>query len=620
MKKCLIAIFSSLLLVCNISAKPVEYGFISVKSLNDCLSKINELNTDLQLGAAVYSLPMLISQSLSEGYCVPALDKPIAVCLIADEELDVENVFEAVCIPTASSMEAIVNEKKLTSVDVEKNLYEAEGVVVIFKGGYAIFAENQSICEFAAGCFTKAFKTSFPKSLVTANINLMVEDKLSLEKDFSFVEEAPKAVKQALTRFFNFCIEVAASQESVEIGLDYEKGVGFVLESKSYFDKTSEMYKKNKSVDTEIKRKDLLMINPSAIVSSKIAFNETEKYVCEKFIEACSLSRDEFNEIYSFIVDEMGEECAEMFPELKEDGMNDVCYNSLKKLGKAFSDSIKYSNGSEAEVLFDKKYCPIMVGKSLYAPGFDYVTLEKETYQGMMSLYKFILEKADYNPTKPFISLVGPTALNVNTKEIAKTLEIPDSINLNEVDDNVFASTTFDIYIPDSYTIQTVFDGATVYEFIAPGDVKSSELKAIINSKEENAFVKAAIADMPENKVFDFGLISVGNLYNAIHDFITPYLSEEVLQALKEMEINKREKPDAIMCLRGITLDGATYERVVVGSDTIISLAPIFLFGVEASMQYDEPEYIDCECIEEECGDAVEPTEEEIIEYIPDEE
>ena len=60
-------------------------------------------------------------------------------------------------------------------------------------------------------------------------------------------------------------------------------------------------------------------------------------------------------------------------------------------------------------------------------------------------LYKFILEKADYNPTKPFISLVGPTALNVNTKEIAKKLEIPDSINLNEVDDIVFASTTFDI-------------------------------------------------------------------------------------------------------------------------------------------------------------------------------
>lgn len=616
MKKCLIAIFSSLLLVCNISAKPVEYGFISVKSLNDCLSKINELNTDLQLGAAVYSLPMLISQNLSEGYCVPALDKPIAVCLISDEE---ENAFEAVCIPTASSMEAIVNEKKLTSVDVEKNLYEAECGFVIFKDGYAIFAENQSICEFAAGCFTKAFKTSFPKSLVTANINLMVEDKLSLEKDFSFVEEAPKAVKQALTRFFNFCIEVAASQESVEIGLDYEKGVGFVLESKSYFDKTSEMYKKNKSVDTEIKRKDLLMINPSAIVSSKIVFSETEKYVCEKFIEACSLSRHEFNEIYSLIVDEMGEECAEMFPELKEDGMNDVCYNSLKKFGKAFSDSLKYSNGSEAEVLFDKKYCPIMVGKSLYAPGFDYVTLEKETYQGMMDLYKFILEKADYNPTKPFISLVGPTALNVNTKEIAEKLEIPESIDLEEIHP-VFAPNKFNIYIPETYNIQTIFEGDTSYEFIAPGDVKSSELKAIINSKEENAFVKAAIADMPENKVFDFVLISVGNLYNAIYDFITPYLSEDSIQTINVLGINKRENPDAIMCLRGITPDGATYERAVIGKDTILSLEPIFLIGLEASMQYDEPECIDCESIEEECGETVEPTEEEIIEYIPDEE
>jgi hypothetical protein len=238
----------------------------------------------------------------------------------------------------------------------------------------------------------------------------------------------------------------------------------------------------------------------------------------------------------------------------------------------------------------------------------------------MMDLYKFILEKADYNPTKPFISLVGPTALNVNTKGIAKELEIPDSINLNEVDDTVFASTTFDIYIPDSYTIQTVFDGATVYEFIAPGDVKSSELKAIINSKEENAFVKAAIANMPENKVFDFGLISVGNLYNAIYDFITPYLSEDSIQTINALGINKRENPDAIMFLRGITPDGATYERAVIGKDTIISLVPIFLFGVEASMQYDEPEYIDCESIEEECGEAVEPTEEEIIEYIPDEE
>ena len=613
MKKCLIAIFSSLLLVCNISAKPVEYGFISVKSLNDCLSKINELNTDLQLGAAVYSLPMLISQSLSEGYCVPALDKPIAVCLIADEELDVENVFEAVCIPTASSMEAIVNEKKLTSVDVEKNLYEAEGVVVIFKDGYAIFAENQSICEFAAGCFTKAFKTSFPKSLVTANINLKVEDKLSLEeKDFSFVEKAPKAVKQALTRFFNFCIEVAASQESVEIGLDYEKGVGFVLESKSYFDKTTEMYKKNKSVNTEIKRKDLLMINPSAIVSSKIAFNETEKYVCEKFIEACSLSQNEFNEIYSLIVDEMGEECAEMFPELKEDGMNDVCYNSLKKLGKAFSDSIKYSNGSEAEVLFDKKYCPIMVGKSLYAPGFDYVTLEKETYQGMMSLYKFILEKADYNPTKPFISLVGPTALNVNTKEIAKKLEIPDSINLNEVDDNVFASTTFDIYIPDSYTIQTVFDGATVYEFIAPSDVKSSELKEFINSQKENAFVKAAIANMLENKTSDFCFISIGKLFNACYDLLTPYLNGDYIPALNELGITRCENPDGILSLRGITSDGAIYERMVIGKASIRLLVPVVFYGIESAMQYNEPECIECEYVED---IDEEPTEEiEVIE------
>ena len=86
------------------------------------------------------------------------------------------------------------------------------------------------------------------------------------------------------------------------------------------------------------------------------------------------------------------------------------------------------------------------------------------------------------------------------------------------------------------------------------------------------------------------------------------------------MGINKRENPDAIMCLRGITSDGATYERAVIGKDTILSLEPIFLIGLEASMQYDEPEYIDCESIEEECGEAIEQTEEKIIEYIPDEE
>lgn len=595
MKKYLIAIFTSLLFVCNISAKPVEYGFISVKSLNDCLSKINELNTDLQLGAAAYSLPMLISQTLSEGYCVPALDKPIAVCLISDEELDVENVFEVVCIPTASTMEAIVNEKKLTSIDVEKNLYEAEGVFVIFKDGYAIFAENQSICEFAAGCFTKAFKTSFPKLLVTANINLMVEDKLSLEKDFSFVEEAPKAVKQVLTRVFNLCIEIADSQESVEIGLDYEKGVGFVLESKSYFDKTSEIYKKNKSVDAEIKRKDLSNINPNAIVSSKVLFNETDKYLFERFFEVWSLTRHEFNEIYSLIVDEMGEDCAVMFPELKEEGMNDVCYNSLKKLGKAFSDSVKYSKGSEAEVLFDKKYCPIMVGKSAYAPDFDYATLEKETYQGMMDLYKFILEKADYNQAKPLISLAGPTALTLNTKGIAKELEIPDSINLNEVDETVFASTTFDIYIPDSYTIQTVFDGATVYEFIAPSDVKSSELKTIINSKEENAFVKAAIADMQENKTSDFWFISIGQLFNAYYDLLTPYLNGDYISALNESGITRCENPDGILSLRGITSDGAIYERMVIGKASIRLLVPVVFYGFESTMQYNEPECIEYE-------------------------
>lgn len=599
MKKKLITILSSLFLACTIGAKPVEYGAVSIKSLNDCLNKLTELNTELQLGAVVYSLPMLISQGLSETFCVPALDKPFAVYFLLDEELDVENVFEVVCLPVATTPELIVEAKKLTAVDAEKNIYQGEDCFVIFKDGYAIFAENQTHCEFVANGFSKAFETSFAKSLVTAKLNLNEKDKLSLENDSSFIEEAPKAVKQVLTRVFNLCIEIADSQEAIELGLDYEMGVGFVLESKSYFDKTSEIYKKNKSVDAEIKRKDLSNINPNAIVSSKVLFNETDKYLYERFFEVCSLTRHEFNEIYSLIVAEMDDELKMMFPELKEDGMNDVCYNSLKKLGKAFSDSIKYSKGSEAEILLDKKYCPIMVGKSAYAPGFDYATLEKETYQGIMGLYKFVLEKADYNPAKPLISLAGPTALTLNTKGIAKELEIPDSINLNEVDETVFASTTFDIYIPDSYTIQTVFDGATVYEFIAPSDVKSSELKEFINSQKENAFVKAAIANMLENKTSDFGFISIGKLFNACYDLLTPYLNGDNISALNELGITRCENPDGILSLRGITSDGAIYERMVIGKASIRLLVPVVFYGIESAMQYNEPECIECEYVED---------------------
>lgn len=604
----------------NLRAEPVEYCSVQVKSINDVTNVATVMGADLQLGVMAYSLPMLLAQSISEGLVTPVLDKPITAYIYVDSELSMLDEFEpegiVVCIPHASSEEAIIEKHGLEAIDAEKKIYENQEFCVIFKSGYAIFGDNQALCGKIAAKSEYTLKTTLNADTIIlkydhAGFSTTTLSKSDIAKFNSELSKMPPVVSKYLTKILNISIEIMNVFNAGEMGLTYKKDLGFICEAKSNFDESSEIGKAIKSQVSFISTDEAMKLNQKNVASVLIKECETDKYLLNKIFSEFSLSQAEFNELFAELIKK--EDLIEDFPELKKEGMNVKCYEAIKKF---MTDFLASYNATEEDFLLldiNENNHPVIFEKITYKKGYDASSFEEDTYKALIDTYNYAMYKAEYTPSSPLIEAIDPMAVRFNFDAVLNEVKkISSEDEIAQINECIARAKDINITIPEKYIMETIVDGNESYAYFAPEKYDLSKLKNKLSESSENLFVRAAMQDMADNKATSVMFLSIGNLFNKGYDIFAPLL--EIEEELNSAGIAKRDQWDGIVFISGVGSDCSVYEKYVVGKDTLLLMANIVSYCLNNSM-YEEA-YHEEDAFDEDCSNS---EEDELIEAVVDE-
>ena len=599
MKKLIVFFVAIFALVFNGKAELVEYCAIRVKSINEVSNVATAIGTDLQLGIVAYSVPMLLAQAISENFITPALDKPLTGYVYVDEEKGIADTEEfepdafVICIPYVSSKEEVISKLNVELINEEKQLYSnAEDYFVVLKDGYAIFSNKQKLCENIAALNGYDFKTSLKADLVTICQRSDSIGKISFSpeeiEEMEF-EGAPKSLKKVFVSVMKTGFDVINTYKTSEVGLTYKKDLGLILESSRSIDKTTEYGKLIDSHSSFVSIDEAVKIKSNSLFSGIIKENKLEKRILNQLISALAMTQSEFDEIYTELLKE--EEITNLFSFLKEEGMNVKLYEGIKKFA---NDTYAVSEAME-EVCFDIDVTEnnnlISVEKTTYKNGFDISPYEKASYKGILDIYNYVLEKADYKPASPLVTLINPLAVNFNLKAALNEVKKNSSESeIEEMDECLAVAKSVNITIPDSYTMQTFIEGKETYSYIAPESMDVAQLKNKFEETKSNEFIRSAMSNISDNKPYAVMQISPAGLFNKFYNIAATLMGGE--DVLKEAGLIPSKQSDAIVFVYGFANNDSIYESFVIGKDTLLLIANLATFAINEVIM-DECEYIE---------------------------
>ena len=599
MKKIIVFFVAIFALVFNGKAELVEYCAIRVKSINEVSNVATAIGTDLQLGIVAYSVPMLLAQAISENFITPALDKPLTGYVYVDEEKEITDSEEfepdafVVCIPYVSAKEEVISKLNVELINEEKQLYSnAEDYFVVLKDGYAIFSNKQKLCENIAASNGYDFKTSLKADLITISQRSDSIGEISFSpeeiEEMGF-EGTPKSLKKVFVSVMKTVFDVINTYKTSEVGLTYKKDLGLILESSKSIDKTTEYGKLIDSHSSFVSIDEAVKIKSNSLLSGIIKENKFEKRILNQLISALAMTQSEFDEIYTELLKE--EEITNLFSFLKEEGMNVKLYEGIKKFA---NDTYAVSEAME-EVCFDIDITEnnnlISVEKTTYKNGFDISHYEKASYKGILDIYNYVLEKADYKPASPLVTLINPLAVNFNLKAALNEVKKNSSESeIEEMDECLAVAKSVNITIPDSYTMQTFIEGKETYSYIAPESMDVAQLKNKFEEAKSNEFIRSAMTNISDNKPYAVLQISPAGLFNKFYNIAATLMGGE--DVLKEAGLIPSKQSDAIVFVNGFANNDSIYESVVIGKDTLLLIANLATFAIN-EVNMDECEYIE---------------------------
>ncbi|MBQ2282171.1 MAG: hypothetical protein II332_05340 [Kiritimatiellae bacterium] len=599
MKKIIVFFVAIFALVFNGKAELFEYCAIRVKSINEVSNVATAMGADLQLGIVAYSVPMLLAQAISENFITPALDKPLTGYVYVDEEKEITDSEEfepdafVICIPYVSAKEEVISKLNVELINEEKQLYSnAEDYFVVLKDGYAIFSNQQKLCENIAASNGYDFKTSLKADLVTISqrIDSIGEISFSPEEIEEMVfEGTPKSLKKVFVSVMKTVFDVINTYKTSEVGLTYKKDLGLILESSTSIDKTTEYGKLIDSHSSFVSIDEAVKIKSNSLFSGIIKENKFEKRILNQFISALAMTQSEFDEIYTELLKK--EEITNLFSFLKEEGMNVKLYEGIKKFA---NDTYAVSEAME-EVCFDIDITEnnnlISVEKTTYKNGFDISPYEKASYKGIIDIYNYVLENADYKPASPLVTLMNPLAVNFNLKAALNEVKKNSSESeIEEMDECLAVAKSVNITIPDSYTMQTFIEGKETYSYIAPESMDVAQLKNKFEETKSNEFIRSAMTNISDNKPYAVMQISPAGLFNKFYNIAATLMGGE--DVLKEAGLIPSKQSDAIVFVNGFANNDSIYESVVIGKDTLLLIANLATFAIN-EVNMDECEYIE---------------------------
>ena len=599
MKKIIVFFVAIFALVFNGKAELFEYCAIRVKSINEVSNVATAIGTDLQLGIVAYSVPMLLAQAISENFITPALDKPLTGYVYVDEEKEITDSEEfepdafVICIPYVSAKEEVISKLNVELINEEKQLYSnAEDYFVVLKDGYAIFSNKQKLCENIAASNGYDFKTSLKADLITISqrIDSIGEISFSPEEIEEMVfEGTPKSLKKVFVSVMKTVFDVINTYKTSEVGLTYKKDLGLILESSTSIDKTTEYGKLIDSHSSFVSIDEAVKIKSNSLFSGIIKENKFEKRILNQLISALAMTQSEFDEIYTELLKE--EEITNLFSFLKEEGMNVKLYEGIKKFA---NDTYAVSEAME-EVCFDIDVTEnnnlISVEKTTYKNGFDISPYEKASYKVILDIYNYVLEKADYKPASPLVTLINPLAVNFNLKAALNEVKKNSSESeIEEMDECLAVAKSVNITIPDSYTMQTFIEGKETYSYIAPESMDVAQLKNKFEETKSNEFIRSAMTNISDNKPYAVMQISPAGLFNKFYNIAATLMGGE--DVLKEAGLIPSNQSDAIVFVYGFANNDSIYESVVIGKDTLLLIANLATFAINEVIM-DECEYIE---------------------------
>lgn len=599
MKKIIVFFVAIFALVFNGKAELFEYCAIRVKSINEVSNVATAMGADLQLGIVAYSVPMLLAQAISENFITPALDKPLTGYVYVDEEKEITDSEEfepdafVICIPYVSAKEEVISKLNVELINEEKQLYSnAEDYFVVLKDGYAIFSNQQKLCENIAASNGYDFKTSLKADLVTISqrSDSIGEISFSPEEIEEMVfEGTPKSLKKVFVSVMKTVFDVINTYKTSEVGLTYKKDLGLILESSTSIDKTTEYGKLIDSHSSFVSIDEAVKIKSNSLFSGIIKENKFEKRILNQLISALAMTQSEFDEIYTELLKE--EEITNLFSSLKEEGMNVKLYEGIKKFA---NDTYAVSEAME-EVCFDIDITEnnnlILVEKTTYKNGFDISPYEKASYKVILDIYNYVLEKADYKPASPLVTLINPLAVNFNLKAALNEVKKNSSESeIEEMDECLAVAKSVNITIPDSYTMQTFIEGKETYSYIASESMDVAQLKNKFEETKSNEFIRSAMTNISDNKPYAVLQISPAGLFNKFYNIAATLMGGE--DVLKEAGLIPSKQSDAIVFVNGFANNDSIYESVVIGKDTLLLIANLATFAINEVIM-DECEYIE---------------------------
>lgn len=597
MKKIIVFFVAIFALVFNGKAELVEYCAIRVKSINEVSNVATAIGTDLQLGIVAYYVPILLAQAISENFITPALDKPLTGYVYVDEEKEITDSKEfepdafVICIPYVSAKEEVISKLNVELINEEKQLYSnAEDYFVVLKDGYAIFSNKQKLCENIAASNGYDFKTSLKADLVTISQRSDSIGEISFSpeeiEEMEF-EGAPKSLKKVFVSVMKTAFDVINTYKTSEFGLTYKKDLGLILESSTCIDKTTEYGKLLDSQSSFVSIDEAVKIKSNSLFSGIIKENKFEKRILNQLISALAMTQSEFDEIYTELLKK--EEITNLFPSLKEEGMNVKLYEGIKKFA---NDTYAVSEAME-EVCFDIDITEnnhlILVEKTTYKNGFDISPYEKASYKVILDIYNYVLEKADYKPASPLVALMNPLAVNFNLKAALNEVKKNSSESeIEEMDECLAVAKSVNITIPDSYTMQTFIEGKETYSYIAPESMDVAQLKNKFEETKSNEFIRSAMTNISDNKPYAVMQISPAGLFNKFYNIAATLMGGE--DVLKEAGLIPSKQSDAIVFVNGFANNDSIYESVVIGKDTLLLIANLATLSINEVIM-DECEY-----------------------------
>lgn len=595
------------LIVSMLSIKAVEHNLVSIrlKSLESFSKTVMSVGTDLQMGAQIYSLPFGLAQFLGEGITIPKTGKPIYAFI--DINIDESAIYQnddfkiVICVPHAKAEKQIIEDSKLELVDPVAGLYKNYDFYAIFKDGYMICGTSSDLCDYVVKNKLYNINPTFKVDDIYFSCNEYSVEQIiddSIVEILDETKEFPPVFRKILSKFIITYNEFLDSYEGSEIGIGYKPGLGLIYEQKTKFDKNSEIGKAISSQNQSITIAEAAKINPNSTIAAITKSSNLNKYRLEKIASIFSMTQKEYDSIYQLLLNE--NELVNEFPIVAEEGMNIKSYDFIKNLFKDLFENINSTEETRVDFSFSKDMHPIFLNKITYKPGFDFASFEKESYEAVISLYDFIIDYSECESSVPLITYQEPMTLNFEIKSFL------NDISNGEADELYAESEQEGFIIPEKYILETMVDGNVSYSFFAPNKMSIKDINNQIFASKENEFVKAAMADMVENKTELVSSLSVGCIYNKWYDIIVESTKECLTDETSGEEVlaafgfKRFEKSDGVVYINGTTNEGCLYERYVVGKDTMklilnfvngIEYLDTFLYDEEDIYEYEEYEW-----------------------------